>query len=119
MRAVTSATTLFMWGCMDVVMGSSFGPGAAVALEQGGGGTGAVGAGRVGAGAVVGARPALEDGLDPSPRGLDFVAAHEQGRVAAHDVHQEPLVGVGGVALEGLRIAQVERHRPQPDAAGA
>ena len=38
--------------------------------------------------------PGSEDGVDPAPRGFDFVATHEQGRVAAHHVQQQTLVGI-------------------------
>ena len=41
-----------------------------------------------------GCRPGLQDRVDPAPRRLDLVAAHEQRLVAADDVHEQPLIGV-------------------------
>src|SRR6476659_368514 len=134
MRAVTSATTGFMWviSCCSrarrdgrarrwavTLRGRSVVPLAAVALDESGRGAGTTGACWVEPGGVLRAGPALVDRLDPRPRGLDLVATHEQRRVAAHDVHEQPLVGVGRAALEGLGVAEVQRDRPQPDATGA
>ena len=48
-----------------------------------------------------------------------FVAAHEQGGVAAHHVDQQALVGVRRSAAEGLLEGDVEVRRAQAHAAGA
>ena len=61
--------------------------------------------------------PSGEDRLDPRP-GLDLVAAHEQGRVALDDVHQQTLVGVREALGERGGVAQVQRHRRAGGSAG-
>ena len=94
-------------------------PGAAVALDQGDGLGWSGRPGDIGFGPLGPGCPGIQDALHPDPGGLDLVAAHEQGRVAAHHVHQQPLIGVGKAVLEGLREAEVQRNLPQPHAAGA
>src|SRR5699024_8686047 len=69
-------------------------PGASVAFDQGYRGAGTPGAGGVAARGLVAAGPGVQDGVDPVPGGLDFVPAHEQGRVAAHHVQDQAFVGV-------------------------
>src|SRR5262245_10058147 len=78
-------------------------PGVAVARDHLVGGGGAGGAGLVDVNAR-GGFPDLEDGLDELPGAIDGVASVEQGRVAAHAVEQEALVGLGDRALEGVGV---------------
>src|SRR3546814_11834319 len=77
------------------------------------------GAGGVGLRRVAPGAPGGENRIDPAPSGVDLVAPHAQGRVAAHHVHQQPLLDVGIAAAEGLRKAHVPRHVPQARAARA
>src|SRR5690606_34701726 len=58
--------------------------------------------------------PRSDDRVDPAPCGLHLVAAHEQGLVAAHDVHDEALISVRVPDLEVFREGHVERHMPEP-----
>ncbi len=57
--------------------------------------------------------PCLKDRVDPAPGRFHFVAAHEQGLVAAHHIHDEALIGIRVAILEGFRKAHVERHVAQ------
>ena len=54
------------------------------------------------------APPPVQDRVDPAPGRGDLVLAHEQRRVAAHHVHQQPLVGVAVADGEALGVAQVQ-----------
>src|SRR3954451_22180545 len=63
-------------------------PGAAVPLDEGDGGGGAGRARGLPLRRQPGLRPMPDDRVAPRPRGLDLVAAHEQGRVALDDVHE-------------------------------
>src|SRR3546814_8940881 len=86
-------------------------PGAPVALDEGDRGARPPGAGGVGLRRVAPGAPGGENRIDPAPGGVDLVAPHEQGRVAAHHVHQQPLIGVGIAAAEGLRKAHVQNRK--------
>src|SRR5208337_5094154 len=63
--------------------------------------------------------PGVAYRIDESPCGLDLVAPHEEGRIAADCVHQETLVGVRRGHAEGFGETQVEREVYQPRGAGA
>ena len=64
----------------------------AVRQQQGLFGAGAAGIVRVRRKAA--AVPAGDDRIGPGPGGLDLVAAHEQGLVAADHIHDQPFIGV-------------------------
>src|SRR5947209_1521232 len=81
---------------------------AAVPLDQGDRGGGPPGAGDIRFRRLARAFPGVGDRVDPGPGGFDLVAAHEQRLVAADDVEDETLIGVGRAHLEGLREAHVE-----------
>ncbi len=90
-------------------------PGAAVARDQRAGGRRAPGAGgiRPGPDAVVG--PGVQHRLDPAPRLLLLVAAHEQVQPPGDRVEQQALVGAD--ALGGKRLVEVEVERTPATAA--
>src|SRR5690606_39829850 len=67
----------------------AFMPGAPVALDQRDGRRRPPRAGGVGPHILRRLRPCSKDRVDPAPGRLDLVAAHEQGLVAADDVHHE------------------------------
>src|SRR5665213_1286207 len=94
-------------------------PGAPVALDQRDRRGWAPGSRRVRLRRVPRFLPGFRDRVDPRPRRLDLVAAHEQRLVAADHVEQQPLVGVRAARTELLGEAHVERHVAQPHAAGA
>src|SRR4051812_44450554 len=77
-------------------------PGPALPLDQRDRRGRAPASGRIWTRMVRTAGPGFQDRLDPAPGGLDLVAAHEQGRIAAHRVHQQALIGVGETPTEGL-----------------
>src|ERR1700731_2088265 len=96
-RAVTSAIaactisgSLVAAGWRDAARIRSIGflaPAASVALDQGDRGGGPPSAGKIGPRRFIHLVPGLADRIDPAPRRLDLVAAHEQGCIAAYDVH--------------------------------
>src|SRR5262249_1546152 len=55
-------------------------------------------------------RPAIENRRDPLPRGFHAVAAHEEGRVASHDVEQQAFVSLRGARAEGASVAKIHVH---------
>src|SRR5580698_5547519 len=75
------------------------------------GGDGAPGAGgvefAVGEGFV---GPAVADGIDDLPGGLDFVAADEEGGVAGDGFEEETFVGFGGVGAKLGVVAEMHAH---------
>ncbi len=80
------------------------------------------GAGGIGPGAsCLALSQAFADRVDPRPGRLDFVAAHEQRLVAADDIDQQPLIGLGRALVEGLRRSsgraapRAGACRPGPD----
>src|SRR6187455_3262613 len=91
-------------------------PGTAVAFDQRDRGGRTPCAGGVGLRLLPVFGPGVEDRVSPGPRGLDFVAAHEQCLVATDYVHDQPLVGVRRTADEALRERHVERDLAQADA---
>src|SRR5690349_20658588 len=86
-RSVTSATTSFSFWVIESLV-----PAVAVSLGQSDRGRGPPGAGRIRLHQLARRAPAVLDAVDPVPRGLDFVAAHEQRRVALEHVEQQALV---------------------------
>src|SRR5208337_3508836 len=93
-------------------------PGSSVALDQRHRGVGSPRAGRVRAGRLLRLAPGVAYRIDESPCGLDLVAPHEEGRIAADCVHQQTLVGVRRGHAEGFGETQVEREVYQPRGAG-
>src|SRR4029079_17460535 len=83
----------------------------------GGGVYGSIGAGGIQPRNATGVLPVLQNRLRPPPRRFHLVAAHEQRGVTTHHVHQQPLVRVGGAALERLRVVERQRDWSHPDAA--
>ena len=73
-------------------------------------GPGGVGRGGGGPRAV----PGVEDRGDEPPGALDLVGPGEEGRVAEHDVEQEPLVGLGRRDGERGAVAEVHPDLLQP-----
>src|SRR5690606_1186130 len=55
--------------------------------------------------------------VDPLPGGLDLVAAHEQGLVAAYDIHDQTFIGIRIALLERLGETHVERQMAQAHSA--
>ena len=67
--------------------------------------------GRIGTRALIVLVPALQNRVDPLPGGLDFVAAHEQRRVAVDHVEQQALLGVPAALLaEGIGQVEIQLH---------
>src|SRR5919201_4517021 len=60
--------------------------------------------------------PGALDGVDQAPGGLHLVGAREERRVAQERVHDQALVGVGGVEQERRHVEEVHVHAPDPDA---
>src|SRR3954471_17467281 len=93
-RSVTRATVWFRSTNLVQVheyvsFGSAVGhsvvvPGTAVAFDQGHGLGWSPGAGDIGLDAVAARLPGVEYAFGPAPCRFDLVAAHEQGRIAAH-----------------------------------
>src|SRR5580692_4169220 len=96
-----------------------FAPTTAIALDQSDRGGGPPSAGKIGPRRFIHLVPGLANRIDPAPRRLDLVAAHEQGCIAAYDVHQQPLIGLRRVDAECFREAHVERHMLEPNPSGA
>ena len=94
-------------------------PGASVALDQRDRRRRPPTAGRIRSRRLRPGRPGLQDRLRPAPRRFHLVAAHEQRRVAAHRVHQQPLIGIRVAHAERLLEADVEPRRAQPQPARA
>src|SRR4051812_10018412 len=121
MRSVTASTVGFSFMAENSSRQKSriVVPGAAVALDQRDGLGWSGCAGNIGLGPFRPRFPGVENALGPDPCGFDLVTAHEQGGIAAHDVHQQALIGVGEAVLEGFREAEVKRNLAQPHAAGS
>src|SRR5580704_16089726 len=96
-----------------------FAPAASIALDQSDRGGGAPSAGKIGPRRFIHLAPGLADRIDPTPRCLDLVAAHEQRRIAAYDVHQQSLIGLRRVDAECFGEAHVERYMLQAHPSGA
>src|SRR6201987_1160222 len=94
-------------------------PCSAVAFDQRDGGGGAPAAGNIGARDFIYLAPRLTDRVNPAPCRFDFVPAHEQGRVSADHIHQQPFVSVRYRDVECFRKAHVEGDILQPHAAGS
>ena len=98
------------WGWGGLVgEGLEDAPGAAVAGEEGVGFGGAPGAGLVGAdgwrgGIIV---PSGFDEIDEAPGAFDFVAAGEEGGIAAHGIEEEAFVGFRGGFPEAGAVMEV------------
>src|ERR1700730_5640404 len=128
-RAVTSAIavctisgSLVAAGWRDAARIRSIGffaPAASIALDQSDRGGGPPSAGKIRPRRFLRLVPGLADWIDPAPRGLDLVAAHEQGCIAAYDVHQQPLIGLRRVDAECFGEAHVERYVLEPHPSGA
>ena len=64
---------------------------------------------------AAGLGPRLEVRVDDPPGLLDLVGADEQGRVAAHRIEQQPGVAIHARVVDGLLVAEVHRHRLDPE----
>ena len=63
----------------------------------------------------------MDDRVGPSPSGLDLVAAHEQGLVAADHIHDQAFIGVRhvfGICPQSIGKSHVQRHLHQAHTAG-
>src|SRR5690242_3269106 len=115
-RSVTSATVSFS-PCLSEEAIVLLVPAVAVSLGQSDRGRGPPGAGRIRLHQLARRAPAGLDAVDPVPRGLDLVAAHEQRGVALEHVEQQALVCDAGAATAFvLRQRQLERHLAQAHA---
>src|SRR5262245_48778529 len=77
-------------------------PGAAVALDKGNRRRRPPGSRGIGFGQIRCLSPGLENGVDPFPCRLDLIAAHEERLIAAYDIHDKPLIGIGIAYSESL-----------------
>src|SRR5271166_2692587 len=85
-----------------------FMPGPVVALDQRDGRGRPPGAGGIRPRLIRAAAPGFQDRFHPAPCRLDFVAPHEQRRVATYRVHHQPLVRIREPHAEGLLETDVE-----------